>query len=327
MSTESSIFNDNTENLEELENENNTQKEQIINLIEELKNETVKAVEANQSTYLEDELIRLRDLVTTKTTENIILESKLQECEQQYNLKIEQLNQNFTMRLEQTLKKFQDGHKDKTSSLVMKYAEAEKRCIDLNRNIEHIQSKLQDSIKEKQNLNEKCEKFKHESIKLNLDYEKKCQDLLETKKEYEKSIVLSEAKEKACQLKLKQEIELHSNTKIELESMKLKYLEKITITESNESIIYEEDKEKKKSDDEKFERTIKELNALKSQLKDMFEERITLKDRLQCMEQERKLQESSFSKYKETLQSQKQMNKDLLIEILQLRELQETLTK
>jgi len=59
----------------------------------------------------------------------------------------------------------------------------------------------------------------------------------------------------------------------------------------------------------------------------MFEERITLKDRLHCMEQERKLQESSLSKYKETLQSQKQMNKDLLSEILQLRELQETLTK
>lgn len=45
------------------------------------------------------------------------------------------------------------------------------------------------------------------------------------------------------------------------------------------------------------------------------------------MEQEKKLQEVSFNRYKETLQSQKQMNKELLDEILQLRELQETLTK
>jgi hypothetical protein len=74
-------------------------------------------------------------------------------------------------------------------------------------------------------------------------------------------------------------------------------------------------------------KTIRELYALKSQLKDMFEERTSLRDKLQCMEQERKLQEVSFNRYKETLQSQKQMNKELLNEILQLRELQETLTK
>ena len=49
--------------------------------------------------------------------------------------------------------------------------------------------------------------------------------------------------------------------------------------------------------------------------------------RLQQMEQERKQQEVSLNKYKETLQSQKQMNKDLLDEILQLRESKETWEK
>lgn len=49
--------------------------------------------------------------------------------------------------------------------------------------------------------------------------------------------------------------------------------------------------------------------------------------RLQTLEQERKLQEISLNKYKETLQSQKQMNKDLLDEILQLRECKETLAR
>lgn len=78
---------------------------------------------------------------------------------------------------------------------------------------------------------------------------------------------------------------------------------------------------------EKNDKVVRELVALKSQLKDMFEERTTMRDRLQCMEQERKLQEMSLSKYKETLQSQKQMNKDLMDEILQLRESQETLLK
>jgi hypothetical protein len=71
----------------------------------------------------------------------------------------------------------------------------------------------------------------------------------------------------------------------------------------------------------------KELDALKSQLKDMFEERTTLRENLQAMDKERKLQDTSLARFKETLQSQKQMNKDLLNEILQLRELQETLGK
>ncbi len=75
------------------------------------------------------------------------------------------------------------------------------------------------------------------------------------------------------------------------------------------------------------ERNLKELQALKTQLKDMFEERTTLRENLQAMDKERKLQESSLSKFKETLQNQKSMNKDLLTEILQLRELQETLSK
>lgn len=279
---------------------------------------TTELVIGDEDQYLEQELSRLRELITIKTNENLALETKLQECEQQSNLQIEQLNQNFTMRLEQTLKKFQEGHKDKTSSLVMKYAEGEKRCIDLNRSLEHLQHKLQDAIKEKQSFSDKFDKLKQDNEKLNSDYEKKCQEVLSVKKELKETIIISEAREKACQLKLKQEIEDHELTKqqTQLKNEKEETIE-ATITES--ASVTEQD--------EKFDRTIRELNALKSQLKDMFEERTTLRDKLHCMDQERKLQESSLSKYKETLQNQKQMNKDLLTEILQLRELQETLTK
>ena len=96
--------------------------------------------------------------------------------------------------------------------------------------------------------------------------------------------------------------------------------------ENTPSVTVKESKETKellKQND----RNEKELYALKSQLKDMFEERSTLRDSLQCMDKERKLQESSLTKFKETLQNQKIMNKDLLTEILQLRELKETLDK
>ena len=214
----------------------------------------------------------------------------------------------------------------------MKYAEAEKRCIDLNRMIEHLQSKLQDSIKEKQNLIDKYEKVKLDAQKMNADYEKKCQEVLNAKKECDKikeALILSEAREKAFHLKLKQEIEAHSITKEQQLSEKPNehQTETTAVQESTSTVNEPQTQPQQPLIDDKYERTIKELTALRSQLKDMFEERVTLKDRLQCMDQERKLQETSLSKYKDILQSQKQMNKELLNEILQLRELQETLTK
>lgn len=315
-------------------NEENTQTETSDDTIEPNKQETTELnIESNESvevkdqtSYLEQELVRLRELIDEKTNENQLLEKKIAECEQQSNLKIDQLNQNFTLRLEQTLKKFQEGHKDKTSSLVMKYAEAEKKCIDLNRSIEHLQSKLQDSLKERQSLNEKLDKFKQDKEKFYTEYEKKCQEVLAVKKEHEKlkeSLVLSDAREKACQLKLKQEIEAHEMLKQKISETPLVEAASEEQTEKPSS----NETPNQSLNDDKHELTLRELNALKSQLKDMFEERITLRDKLSCMDQERKLQEASLAKFKETLQSQKQMNSDLLNEILQLRELQETLAK
>ena len=300
-------------------------------------------------------------MLTQKDSEISNLESKLNEQEQLSKQQIELLHANFTAKLEQTLRKFQDIQKDKTSSMVMKYAEAEKKNIDLNRSIELLQSNLADSSKEKQRLLERLEKGKQEIEMLNGDNDKKLKEILILKKDNEKfreQFVLNDAKENAAKIKLKNEIESHLNTKKNLEQvtqelMELKRksenepkCEETVVASSNENggevksnassqndtpissttnlTVLKSNTEKNSPDKDK---TIRELYALKSQLKDMFEERSTLRDRLQCMEQERKLQEISLSKYKETLQSQKQMNKELLNEILQLRELQETLTK
>ena len=148
------------------------------------------------------------------------LELKLTESEQLAKQKCEELNQNFTLKLEQTLKKFQEGHKDKTSSLVMKYAEGEKKCIDLNRNIEFLKSKLDDSTKEKQRVNDRLDKAKQETTKLNGEYEKKIHEIMLLKKETEKLkelAIVAEAREKASLLKLKLESEAHLACKRSLE--------------------------------------------------------------------------------------------------------------
>jgi hypothetical protein len=327
----------------------------------------------------EQEITRLKELIKTKENENLILDLKLNENEQQYKSTIEQLHLNFTQKLEQTLKKFQDMQKDKTSSMVMKYAEAEKKCIDLNRSIELANSKLNDSLKEKQRINENLAKSKKDYEKLNFDFENKMKEIMQLKQEnsrMKEQFVICEAKEKAANLKLKTELEAGLSSKrlilqlnAEINELNKKLKEKsptsdvITIdevTSDHDSNKQEENNEEKiasetidtsqiaparsqsvspvpstvqiqindqkKANLEK-EKMTRELQALKSQLKDMFEERTTLRDRLQCMENERKTQEISLNKFKETIQNQKQMNKDLLNEILHLRELQETLTK
>jgi len=178
------------------------------------------------------------------------------------------------------------------------------------------------------------------------------------------TIIVAEAREKTAQAKLKLECEAHNSCKKLLEESELNLAAlKTPPADTNVDIETTNKDDNEKSNEQKLPEIfvesaeanaplggieasrsasvsptgrdqikqdslqVKELQTLKSQLKDMFEERTTLRDSLACMEKERKLQEASLVKFKETLQSQKQMNKDLLTEILQLRELNETLTK
>jgi hypothetical protein len=306
----------------------------------------------------EVELARLRELVQQKEADLGQLEAKLNESEAQARLQHEQINKSYAAKLDETIKKFNDSQKDKTS-MVMKYVEAEKKCIELHRSVEFMQSKFNDQLREKQRGLERLEKMKSELDKLNGENEKKLKELIAQKKDMEKlreQLAMSDVREKAAQLKFKNECELHLSTRRQLEQLQAASVvaaatvtngetnnpaattlvnETASVAESTQETTDNKSASAKTTTttttttttQEKDKTLSRELVALKSQLKDMFEERATLRDRLQCMEQERKLQEISLSKYKETLQGQKQMNKDLLDEILQLRETQETLSK
>jgi hypothetical protein len=198
---------------------------------------------ADATSSYEQEITRLHNLLSEKECENSKLEQKLIDHEQQSKIEIEQLHQNFTLKLEQTLKKFQDSQKDKTSSMVMKYADAEKRCIDLNQKINLLQTKLNDSSKEKLHLNERLAKFKTEIENLNLEYDLRIKDIIQLKKDNEKikeQLVLNDAKEKAGYIKYRNELELHNTTRRNLEQANLRINElssKITDIKSDESEI------------------------------------------------------------------------------------------
>ena len=377
LANESNANNNNINNNKDNDENDNKSIKQSITSLNSI-NDKLEENSSQLASSYEQEISRLKDLIKTKESENLNLDLKLNENEQQYKATIEQLHLNFTQKLEQTLKKFQDMQKDKTSSMVMKYAEAEKKCIDLNRSIELANSKLNDSLKEKQRINETLAKSKKDYEKLNLEFESKMKEIMQLKQEnsrMKEQFVICEAKEKAANLKLKSELEaglsskrliLQLNAEINELNRKLKEKsptpdistgdevpsnqdlnkqdenteekiasETIDVTPARSqsvspiphpTAVQVQSNDLKKANIEK-EKMIRELQALKSQLKDMFEERTTLRDRLQSMENERKMQEISLNKFKETIQNQKQMNKELLNEILHLRELQETLTK
>jgi hypothetical protein len=142
-----------------------------------------KSVNSDQNAlFYEQEIARLKSIISLQNSDNLNLETKMTENELLAKQRCEELEQNFTLKLEQTLKNFKEGQNEKTSSLVMKYAQGEKKLIELNRSIDSLKRQLGESDKEKQRLNERFEKSKIEKEKLNVEYEKKILEIMLLKK-------------------------------------------------------------------------------------------------------------------------------------------------
>lgn len=112
--------------------------------------------------------------------------------------------------------------------MVMKYVEGEKKCIELNRHVELLQAKLNDSLREKQRFLERLEHSKTDMDKLNAENDKKLKDLMSQRKEFDRlreQLVLSDAREKAAQLKLSKEVEAHLITRKQLEQANLELIQ------------------------------------------------------------------------------------------------------
>jgi hypothetical protein len=243
---------------------------------------TVIEEKAIEEVQLKDEIAGLKNALKSKESEETLLNAKIQQLQNDYKIKLEH---------------FQESQKDKTG-IIMKYAEAEKRCIDLNRTIDMLQNKIKNTLKEKQTCIEKCEQLQCEKQKLNENLSGLRQNLDKVKEQS----ILTDAKLNITQTKLKLEIAAHTETKSLYDKLLVDY-----------------DKKSLNDNDELVNKKINDKHS------DLIEEVNTLKDKLNFYENDYKNHESSISKYNETLQSQKQLNKDLLTEILQLRELQAVL--
>jgi chromosome segregation ATPase len=252
-------------------------------LRDELKEDKLENLNLNETN---NEIQQLKQIIDEKSKEICNLETKLDDIDRQSKENIEKLHEDFKLKLDEAFKKFQDSQKDK-SSLVMKYADAERRCIDLNRTIDLLQTKLTDASKDKFKLEETIGKIRIEKNKLNDELELK---LIEIKQllikidKLKEDFVLVDAKNNVSQLKLKQEIEKTVQLKEEIERLK------------------------------KIECEIElNLNSDANRSKDLLEENVKLN--------EERINLSAI------LQDQKDMNKNLLTEVLRLKEHQMTLNK
>ena len=195
-----------------------------------------------------------------------------------------------------------------SASLVMKYAESEKRCIQLGKERDELQRSLANVTKEKNELVETVERIKNESqlkcaeLQQELDTYKRENDKLREEK------IMTESRLSVvhgAKLNLSKEIELANAAKDQLmkenETLAKKISDLGAMTKPVETTVNAVQVEPSQPD--KSAQLQKELSVLNSKLRDMFEERKSLKDSVKCLQQERALLETSLDKSKKELEN------------------------
>lgn len=119
------------------------------------------------------------------------------------------------IKAEEPKTKVEKNEKNDKNSMVMKYVEVEKRCIELSRQSDFLQAKLTEANKERLRLIERLEAVKPDMDKMSAELDKKVKEAERLKEQF----VLSDAREKAAQLKLTREVEAHAVTQRKLDQI------------------------------------------------------------------------------------------------------------
>ncbi|XP_064600345.1 coiled-coil domain-containing protein 186-like isoform X2 [Liolophura sinensis] len=332
-----------------LQNDKSQQAEKMDYIVHE-RDTYLKQLQASRSKQQADDLYlpQIKELeYTISQQQNEIRGLKDKICSHDTAAKraVMSLQNELKLRVDQVTKMYEDCRKEK-DSMVIKYAQAEHKNIDLQRATEKAEGRLKEILRER-------EVFLTKARQLKADYQRTCSEL-QTKttefssvsKELEKHkelIASAEVRIKWAQNKMKAELEAHKETKKELEKSNARIKEAKEETEQIrrdcQAIIktYQESEEmksstldqrlKKKETElllEKQEKTdqgevyhavLKELETLKVQYKDNFEELNTYKDKVRAQEAERLTNEETLTKFKDIIQSQKKENRELQTKI------------
>ncbi|KAL8615824.1 hypothetical protein ACOMHN_048532 [Nucella lapillus] len=263
------------------------------------------------------------------------------------------LQSEMKARIEQITKLYEECSREK-DAMVVRFAESETKNIESKCVEDKMEARVRDMLKEKEFTNNKMRAAMAEKQKAVADLKVRTGEMAVIHKELEKlreEMSSADYRIKWHQNKLKSELDAHKETKVSLEktTAKLKEAKEETemIRKDCKAIVktYQESEEvrsnsldkelkmkqtelmikvKEHSDTEEVHlKTKQELDVLKAHHKDTMEELKTLKDKVQCLEEERMQGEQLQNKYQTIIQNQKTENAFLSKQLAALQTLQE----
>ena len=327
---------------ESVENNTNVQNDLENNLEE--KSEDVldkliaklKVLELQNSEYvgeLDDQkkvIEMLRQEVTKKDDEVLVLEKNLKETSESLNKKYSSLNEESSRKINELKRAFDQANKDK-ESMVIKYAMGEKDILIARRGRDEFEKKLKEALKDNDSYQYKVKTLGTERTRLQGLCEARGQETNVAKKETDKlreDLKLCEAKLALANDKYKSESEAHKNTKENLDRTFKELLEvqgtiddiKKEYTDLIDKAKQEEESKRLKEKIQEKEQSVKlmidsaaaaELETLKKKYKEAIDENNDLSIKVQSNEKDLLKHESSLSELKETLANQKSEIVDL----------------
>ncbi|XP_056285588.1 coiled-coil domain-containing protein 186 isoform X1 [Pseudoliparis swirei] len=248
---------------------------------------------------------------------------------------LQQMQKDMSSRLEQVGKKCDEARQEK-EAMVMKYVRGEKEALDLRRDKEGLEKRLREATKEVDRQALRGNQLAQDKGRLQQLYDAKEGEVSRLTREVEKlkeEINSHLIKVKWAQNKLKSEADSHKETKDKLRETTSKLAQAKEETEqirkNCQDMIrtYQESEELKSNElDTKLRETkgelekhkqeqtgqlevhrvkAKELDDLKRSYKEGMDELITLRTKLNCLEDERPRWEDELNKYREIINRQK----------------------
>ncbi|XP_064630212.1 coiled-coil domain-containing protein 186-like isoform X2 [Lineus longissimus] len=285
------------------------------------------------------------------------VKDKLASHDQAAKRAISSLQNELKLRVDQVTKMYQDCLREK-DQMVVKYAEAEQKNLELQKTIDKTESKVRDHVKDREVLIGKLKGFSQDKSKLSAQLQNKhaeCNSVVKELDKYKDMISSQEVKVKWAQNKLRAELDSHKETKGKLEktTIMLKQAkeeteqirrncqEMIKTYQTSEEIksnsldqqlkekltLLERQQQEHKDKEGVHQIVLQELDALKRKQKDAVEEIKTLRDKVLCLEAERQSQEHTLGNYQDILQNQKTVNRDTISRLQDLEKIEAEVEK
>ncbi|KAL0270303.1 UNVERIFIED_CONTAM: hypothetical protein PYX00_007767 [Menopon gallinae] len=295
-------------------------------------------LEADRSAELH--VIQLEGLEKTISQQKNEIQQLQESFKQQAEMSqkyIMQMKQEYESKLDKVNKKFDIANKER-ESMVMKYAIGEKSVIDLKREIQSLETKVKDMIKEKEANQMRLKNISAEKVKLNQLLDSKISEIAMMERENQKrkdEIQMRDSKIKWAQNRLKTEMDSHSETQNKLEKLQQKYNEvreeaeqykKHTQTliknyqEAQEEKNNQEQEEKArliidKHDEETLAKLQFEIENYKKKQKNLVDENNHLSLKIQNLEKERLEYDHNLSKLKQAVDAEKRTVIDMTAQL------------